>query len=404
VAAPESPASVNPHRLHPNTLGFRIEAFLDLEHWKPVAIDGSVPLVQFPACPSDGATLRTLCTLVGDGSDQRIRIGCCSDCGHVTYIDRPTQEWIDRYYLSVWDAHELDSRVDRRTRRLAASLPSPNTSVKIALGLEIDRSRPICEIGCGYGANLKHLANAGFTDLTGIEASQHRAGVVTSLFGFDAFAGAFESRAVQEQLRPRAPFSIIYSHHALEHTYHPDAVLAAASRLQQPGEYLIISVPRHELEPSMSVLLFLPHLHSFTRASLERLAARSGYALVDDSWTHPKNLNLVFRKTDRPVAPAGAEAPFERSVEKFVRGLELGRRYWLPQRLWWQTRSTDRAGHVWMTGPASFQARRWDRVMKQLGVENPRSARVSRLRRRVTTVVESPLEIQFAHGLMLLFK
>jgi hypothetical protein len=156
----------------------------------------------------------------------------------------------------------------------------------------------------------------------------------------------------------------------------------------------------------MSVLFFVPHLHSFTRTSLERLAARFGYALCDDSQTHPKNLNLAFQKRAEPVPQGSAErdAPFDDAARKFTDGPQLGRRFILPRPLWWQTRSTDRAGHLWMIGPEQFQARRWTHELARAGVEHPRTARILPLGRRLTSIADSPLEIQLAGGLTLLFK
>ena len=114
--------------------------------------------------------------------------------------------------------------------------------------------------------------------------------------GVCVLTGAFESAATQRELVARGPFSVILSNHVLEHTYHADEVIAAASRLQNEGDHLIIAVPNQEGEPPMGVLLFLPHLHSFTRASLERLGARYGYAVVDDRWVRPPSTGLDVPK------------------------------------------------------------------------------------------------------------
>jgi 2-polyprenyl-3-methyl-5-hydroxy-6-metoxy-1,4-benzoquinol methylase len=389
--------------LAPRTLGFTIEQFLDLQQWKPLVFNDAVPLVDVSCCPGDGRPLRTLCTLIERSGRRRIRIGCCPECGHVTYIDRPTQAWIDEYYRSTWDADDLDERVNRKEAKLATKQPKEKTGVKIALGLDVDRTRPVCEIGCGYGGSLKRLAEAGFARLVGTESSAHRADVVRKVLGFEVLTAPFESETTGAALSAIAPFSIIYSHHVLEHTYHPDAVIRAASRLQQPGDYLIISVPHHPLEPSMGVLLFLPHLHSFTRASLERVASRFGYALCDDSRTHPKNLNLAFRKTDAPVPLAAGDQPFAQAVEKYVRVLQLGRRRFYARRLWWNRRA-DQAGQIVMWGSGALEARHWARVARAHGYEHHRSVKVTDLGPRFTTVDESPLEIQFRGDLSLFYK
>jgi 2-polyprenyl-3-methyl-5-hydroxy-6-metoxy-1,4-benzoquinol methylase len=394
---------MNVAALPPRTLGFTIDAFLDLQQWKPLVLDEAVPMSEVPSCPADRSRLRTLCTLIERSGKRRVRIGCCAECGHVTYIDRPTKRWIDEYYRAQWDAHDLTERVDKRQDKLAVKLPKEKTGVKIAVGLPVDRSRPVCEIGCGYGANLKHLANAGFARLIGTESSVHRADVVRQVFGFEALTAPFESVETQQSLQTLAPFSIIFSHHVLEHTYHPDEVIAAASRLQAPGDFLIISVPNHEQEPSMGVLLFLPHLHSFTRESLERLAGRFGYELHDATYMHPKNVNLAFRRTDAVVNVSVTEGAFERAVAKYVRVLGLGRRIMLPTRLWWNRRA-DQAGHVWMAGSGRLEARHWARVARRQGLETHRSVKISGLSSRFTTVDESPLEIQFRDDLALMFK
>jgi 2-polyprenyl-3-methyl-5-hydroxy-6-metoxy-1,4-benzoquinol methylase len=389
--------------LSPRRLGFVIEEFLELQGWRPLAIDGTVPLIEVAACPADGMSLGTLCTLFDRSGNQQIRIGCCPRCGHVTYIDRPTKDWVDEYYLSSWDSHNLESRMDRRQRHLSAKLPGEKTGVRIALGLDINRSRPVCEIGCGYGANMQHLANAGFSHVVGTEASEHRAAVVRQVFGFDVFTAPFESEETQGALARRAPFSLIYSHHVLEHTYHPDLVIGAASRLQGAGDYLIVSVPNHEQEPSMGVLLFMPHIHSFTRASMQTLAARFGYELVDDSHMHPKNVNLAFRKVQHAPAPPPAEDLLASAVEKYVHTLHL--KSWFPgrRRLWWSRRA-DKAGQTWMLWNPRLDARHWDAVVRRHGYELHRSAMITNLRKRRTSVDESPLEIQFSGELNLLLK
>ena len=384
-------------------MGFVIEAFLELQGWKPLVIDATVPLVQVSTCPADRTPLRTLCSLVDGTGRRRVRLGCCPRCGHVTYIDRPTKAWVDQYYRSDWDSDNLPSRLNRREQHLPTKLPHEKTGVRIALGLDIDRSRPTCEIGCGYGANMKHLANAGFNHVVGTEASEHRAALVRRVFGFDVFTAPFESEDTQRQLAQLAPFALIYSHHVLEHTYHPDEVVEAASRLQRPGDYLIVSVPNHEQEPSMGVLLFMPHLHSFTRTSMQSLAARFGYELVDDSHMHPKNVNLAFRKTDHPVEPAPAEQPLARAVEKYVCALQLNSRFVGRRRLWWSRRA-DKAGQLWMLWNARLDARHWNAVVRRHGYELHRSAIIANLQRRWTTAEESPLEIQFGNELTLFYK
>ena len=120
----------------------------------------------------------------------------------------------------------------------------------------------------------------------------------------------------------RERFSVILSNHALEYAYQADEVIAAASRLQNEGDRLIIAVPNQEGESPMGVFLFLPHLQSFTRASLERLWARHGYAVVDDHRVRSRQLVLMFRRSASVPAVAPLAAGGTRSAGEVIESLD----------------------------------------------------------------------------------
>ena len=64
--------------------GFRIKEYLELQGWYVVNIDSGLPLSMIAECPADGAALKTVCTLTSGVDDTHIRIGCCTECGHIT--------------------------------------------------------------------------------------------------------------------------------------------------------------------------------------------------------------------------------------------------------------------------------------------------------------------------------
>jgi 2-polyprenyl-3-methyl-5-hydroxy-6-metoxy-1,4-benzoquinol methylase len=381
--------------------GFCIDDYCDLEGWKVVDLT-AVPMSQVPACPADATPLTTICTLTSATGGNGVRVGCCRECGHISYVDRPTREWIYRYYLETWDADRGSGDAMAAAADKAASVAdgASHAAVRLAQGLPIERSLPVCEIGCGYGTSLRQLAAAGFSRLVGIETSRHRAAVVDAA-GFDVLTTPFEARETREALRARGPFGLIFTFHALEHVYQPEAVFAAAAELQDPGGHLIVSVPNQEGEPSMGVLMFLPHLHSFTPASLAGLAARSGYELADASANTAKTLNMVFRRDGAPAAVApGLRGAVERATEKFITGLQLDRPHIGRRRLWWSRRG-DIAGQVWVGPPARLGARNWARFLERDGIRHPRSVLVSNLR---GSAAGTPLEIQFRDSVRMFFK
>ena len=82
--------------------GFRIKEYHELQGWYVVNIDSGLPLSTIAECPADGAALKTVCTLTSGVDDTHVRIGCCTECGHITYIDRPAKQWFDHYVSDVW--------------------------------------------------------------------------------------------------------------------------------------------------------------------------------------------------------------------------------------------------------------------------------------------------------------
>lgn len=385
--------------------GFQIDDYLELQGWRVIDV-GGVPMNAVAACPADGVPLKTLCTLRSGSDHVSVRIGCCSECGHVTYIDRPTQEWIYEYYLATWDS--AAERVTPEGRAAALEKLSRSNgeyepaTVRLARKLSLDRTSPVCEIGCGFGGSLRQLAATGFTQLIGIEASRHRAEIARAA-DFDVLTTPFEVPETQKTLQRRAPFGLILSFHALEHTYDPDAVFAAASALQEPGGYLVVSVPHQEGEPSMGVLLFLPHLHSFTAASLARLGARHGYEVADAQGNTAKSLNVVFRRTLQPAPTPVSGDPFGRAVDKIVTGLDLDRPHIGRRRLWWQRRG-DVAGQVWAGPPDQLGNWNWERFVDRERIDRPRSVLVRSLQAGNGRSSGTPLEIQYRGRVALFFK
>jgi 2-polyprenyl-3-methyl-5-hydroxy-6-metoxy-1,4-benzoquinol methylase len=373
--------------LQARRLGFVVERPLELRGWTALDIADQVPLAEVAECPAGDGALRVLATFVDSEGRPRIRLGCCPSCGHVTYIDRPTTQWMDQYYLESWDGHDIEKRSSSRERKLETSGKKEKTVVALAKGLDVDRARPVCEIGSGWGLSLKHLLDAGFSTVVGTESSKHRAGVIERTLNVPVVTAPFESPDCQRVLAAHGPYSVILTNHVMEHTYDPADVLEAAARLQEIGDYLIVAVPNQQTEQPMSVFFFLPHLHSFTRVSLQRAAARHGYVVVDDRYTGSKQLVYVFQK----------------QKDRYVRAFALDRRLFGRRRLWWLRRGGP-TGQRWMLGSGAWEERRWARAVEREGLGEPRSIAIRSLRHRRTTPVQSPFEIQFSGPVSLFSK
>lgn len=386
-------------------LGFVVEQPLDLSGWRSLEIDQEVPLETIPDCPAGDGVMRPLATFFDRTGAVRVRLGCCPSCGHIAYIDRPSAEWMSQYYLDDWDSDDLDDRSARRKNKLVNPRKREKLVVTIAKELpDVDRARPVCEIGSGWGVSLKHLLDGGFAKVVGTEASRHRAQVIEQALGVPMLTAPFESEAARPFLAAYAPYAVIVSNHAIEHTSDPSAVIAAASSVQHAGDYLIVAVPNQQTEPPMSVFFFLPHLHSFTPASLARVAARHGYVVADDRHLHPKQVLLVFKKSgEQAPAPLPGPNPFENALARYEKAFGFDRWRFGLRRVWWPRRGGP-TGQRWMMGLGGFEQRRWARAVERESIPYPRSVAVRSLRKRHTSAEESPIEIQFKGPLILFCK
>ncbi|MBI2053582.1 MAG: methyltransferase domain-containing protein [Candidatus Sungbacteria bacterium] len=306
--------------------------------------------------------LETLAVLSGEGGKKKVRIGYCSRCGYVGYRDRPDEAWIAEFYSSVWD-RAGDGKKQKSDRRIArvkrGDLGRKNDTVRMIETVTSDRNRQVLEIGCGYGESLGFLKRAGFARLMGIEYSPRRAEIAAQISGSEVLTGSFESPDVRTVLAQSAPFGIIFSHHTLEHVYDPAVFVEHAAHLQGEGDYLVLSVPNVLGESSMTILTFLPHLHSFSPMAFDRLLARFGYKIKDRSFTSDRVLNVIAQKTAYipPPAPAAAPGVIASALrEKIAGGLGLDR----PQRsgvrrLWWYKKA-DIGGQMAFFGNTLLEA------------------------------------------------
>lgn len=372
--------------------GFRILKPLELLNWRPIEIGASVPLESQTACPACANALTALAVL-SLNSGPAIRIGVCAACGYTGYRDRPARAWISRYYAEVW-SHGAEKDIETLREKQQPDNAS-SRAVRKALEFLPDRSRPVLEIGSGYGTMLKFIRSRGFGTVIGLESSRRRAETARKATGLPVLSGDFESEAVQAELRKHAPFGLIASFHVLEHTYHPGEIIAAAGRVQEAGDLLVLGVPNFTGEPAMSILLFLPHLHSFTAEALERLLHRGGYTVIDRGFPDATDLTIIARKTSSPRSPqsGGSRSP-ALAQEKFRRELSLaslapsGR-----QRYFWSKKDAAQSG----IAPHRWHWRISDRLR---GQNNFRSLLIEPLRQSA----DAPIAIEFDGTLFLCIK
>lgn len=392
-------------------LGFRLHYFRDLEELRSVTFDSTVPMDRQDSCPACNQPLETLVTFIARDNANRLRLGWCTACGYRGYIDRPSVFWFTDFYRERWDNAEVRNARTEAKRTKPWLSRAQRASVAFAVRLAPDRSRPVVEIGCGFGSSLKEFETHGFNRVIGVEPSRFRGEVTRAVYGHRVLTGFFEDEAVQAPLRREAPVGMFYSFHALEHAYHPAAVIAAAATLQEEGDMFILAVPNAENEPPVNTLFWLPHLHAFTERALTELFHRNGYEIAAVENVHPSHLIFAARRKKHvsPLPPPMRPANPVPSIREYFRIERLlpGRRY----RLTWK-KKTDRSafGSAPLSRVADRLLQAGERVRNVLAAHllgrfyASRSLVMSSLERRITDPGDLSVEVQYDGPIELLVR
>ena len=287
----------------------------------------SMTLIKITQCPGCTRELKNVCSMVGHEGKQIVRIGVCTYCGYMGYIDRPSREWIVSFYSNEWDKEFMRTPEEMKQ---AVTLPrkgikaSRYAAFSLLEKLQVNKNKPFCDIGSGYGQMMKNFEQAGFAKVVGVENSTHREQAVRDVFGYTVVEGDFGNKKVTEELKKHGSFGLMFCHHVLEHVHNPNTVIEEMASLQEEGDYAIFALPDVAGEHINYVSFYLPHLHGFTKESLEQLFNRHGYELVVDGSPDILNIIMAFRKTAQPKAKLTLRNDYESDARKrFKNGLAL---------------------------------------------------------------------------------
>lgn len=299
-----------------------IESPKELSGLRPQALD--MELVHQETCP---CCTNRLAPVAGVYAQQLLEVGACERCGYVGYISRPTLGWFERFYSDDWDSNGRDETRDAKVEIIECLDALNDHPITQFVKKNVGKNETVCDVGCGFGLAVHQMTKLGYK-ATGIEKSEHRR----------RFASECGARIV-ESLSECGTFDIVGSFHVMEHSYDPDGFIREIAAHQEDGGICFIGIPCQFGEPTMGVLLFLPHLHSFTISSLCALMGRHGYGVLNGN-SNGCDMQFAFQK-GAPVRMPSNESRYS-IVDKLERGIHANGRGPL---LWWH-KGDDRSGFI----------------------------------------------------------
>lgn len=151
---------------------------------------------------------------------------------------------------------------------------------------DVPGNAAILEVGCGDASFTRNLA----------EYSSRVTAIDISASQIEQNSRAHpEIRFVQHDVSQLFPFAdnsfnVIWCSEVLEHLFAPDFALREMQRVLMPGGKLLVTVPYHGVLKDVLIALFKwdehfsptnPHIRFFTRRTLAKLAAHSGFKDVE---------------------------------------------------------------------------------------------------------------------------
>jgi 2-polyprenyl-3-methyl-5-hydroxy-6-metoxy-1,4-benzoquinol methylase len=236
-----------------------------------------------PTCVLCGSTQwkhQFLCTDYTVSREQ-FRISICASCGAGQTLQAPPPESIGAYYQSDDYISHSDTRegLFNRAYHLSRSfmLGRKASLIRQISGLKTGQ---LLDIGCGTGYFLDTMQRKGW-QVHGIEADAGARQFAQKRFGLEVQpAEALTSL-------PNETFQVISMWHVLEHLHDLHGYMAHIRRVLTDSGLLVIAVPNHLSSDALHYGSYwagwdVPrHLWHFTPNSMQVLAEKSGFTLMD---------------------------------------------------------------------------------------------------------------------------
>ncbi len=199
----------------------------------------------------------------------------CRRCGLVCLDPMPTEAEVADFYSRKYRRH-YDGAAEPTAKHLLRSRRSAELRFRI-LEPHLKPGMRILDVGSGSGEFLARLKEAGY-EAEGVEPDESFARYAERSYGMKVHAAP-----LAEVDFGRRKFDLVTSWHSLEHMRDPHQALTRMHELLAADGLAHLVVP-DLAEPHKTPManFRFAHLHGFTRETFAMLAAKAGFASLDD--------------------------------------------------------------------------------------------------------------------------
>ena len=216
-----------------------------------------------------------------DGEYKR-DVVCCGLCGHfVTIHDMDVDAlYTSQYVSSTYGDDGLQGAYERIIGLDPArsdNVARVNRVVEFARTAGLNGTRTLLDVGSGLCVFPRAMKAAGW-DCTAVDPDVRAVAHAREVVGVNAVCGDFM------EIDDLGRFDAVTFNKVLEHVKDPVAMLAKAARHLNDGGVVYVELPDGEgaaVDGPGREEFFLEHWHVFSAASLEAMASRSGFELLE---------------------------------------------------------------------------------------------------------------------------
>lgn len=205
------------------------------------------------------------------GLDMSYQVARCGACGFHYACDLPIDAQYSAYYQVV-------SKYDSQGRVSALDRQRIDAAVALCERAGVSKMSRILDIGCGFGAFLAALRDAGWRHVTGLDPAPHSAQMARELFGLSGIQSGWLANAGEVTNLHEADLVCLMA--VVEHLPQLSHDLGALIAQMRPGSRLLLEVPALEAFQSDAGEPFgelsLEHIQFFSATSLCNLLPRLG--------------------------------------------------------------------------------------------------------------------------------